>query len=518
MPKRRHTLSIFLLKRDVVMADAMRHTRPDQTYTVRFQNGVTGSLFVGSTHRSRPSWYETFENLAGDLPNVWSSNVPALLTISHAGCNFALPFGYGKSMLNPGVWEEDFGLKVTLNSVDASKLRSIDRMSFDAIGQHSRIQASREADISEFGLNLEQDMLRAVIGKPTDPALGTQLTGRDSLKASISMNIEELPDLLTQYHRQWTSTAYRARFPWVDQIGEVKSPAIVDDLNGEVIAKLVQREFGRLWLSIPELIEWTTIAGFKYRDARNAQLHSDVHISEYLDEVTTNRFDLKFLKRRQIQAVNEEGREVNSWPVFRCLYSEIERGGKTYLLTNGKWYCVSDGFLERVDAAFAAMPRAAIALPNYTDGSEQAYNTRVSQGAADQYALMDSDLISCDGPNGSIEFCDLFSRQKHIIHVKRYTGSSAPLSHLFAQALTSATTFRRDEAFRREADQRLPGPFRPIRDQPKPQEYEVVLGVVSKSPRPLRLPFFSRVNLNATRERIEDLGYKISLLKIQTIN
>ena len=157
-------------------------------------------------------------------------------------------------------------------------------------------------------------------------------------------------------------------------------------------------------------------------------------------------------------------------------------------------------------------------MPNYSDGSEQAYNTRVSQGVADQYALMDSDLIPCGGPNGSIEFCDLFSRQKHIIHVKRYTGSSAPLSHLFAQALTSATTFRRDEAFRREANQRLPGPFRPITDQPKPQEYEVVLGVVSKSPRPLRLPFFSRVNLNATKERIEDLEYKLSLLKIQAIN
>ena len=385
------------------------------------------------------------------FPTYGPATCQALLTISHAGYNFALPLRLRKEHVNPGVWEEDFGLKVTLNSVDASKLRSIDRMSFDAIGQHSRIQASREADISEFGLNLEQDMLRAVIGKPTDPALGTQLTRSDSLKASISMNIEELPSLLTQYHRQWTSTAYEARFPWVDQIGEVKSPAIVDALNGEVIAKLIQSDFGRLWLSIPELIEWTTIAGFnKYRDARNAQLHSDVHISEYLDEVGTNRLDLKVLKRRQIPAVNEEGREVNRWPVFRCLYSEIERDGKTYLLTNGKWYCVSDGFLDRVDAAFAAMPRAAFALPDYTDGSEQAYNTRVGQGGADQYAPMDSVLIPCDGPHGSIEFCDCsLQPPEHIIHVKRYTGSSAPFSHLFAQALTSATTFRRDQAFRR---------------------------------------------------------------------
>ena len=518
MPKRRYTLSIFLLKRDVTMADAIRHARPDQAYTAIFQNGVAGSLYVGPTHRSRPTWYEAFQDVVNDLPNVWSSNVPALLTISHAGCLFALTFGYGKSMLNPGVWEEDFGLKVTLNSVDPSKLRSIDRMSFDAIGQHSRIQASREADIREFGLNLEQDMLRAVTGKPADPTLGAQLTGRDSLKAAISMNIEELPELLARYHRQWTNTAYRARFPWVEQIGEVKSSAVVDDLDGEVVARLGRRDLGRLWLSIPELIDWTAIAGFKYRSAKNGRVHSDVHINDYLDEVAPNRLDMQFLKRRQVQAVNDDGSEINGWPVFRCLYAEIEQNGKTYLLTNGKWYCVSDGFLQRVDTTFAAMPRTGFQLPDYRDASEQAYNNRVSQGATDQYALMDGDLIPCDGPNGSVEFCDLFSRQKHIVHVKRYTGSSAPLSHLFAQALTSATVFRRDESFRRTANERLPRLFRPITSQPAPEEYEIVLGIVSKSPRPLRLPFFSRVNLNATKERIEDLGYKVSLLKIQATN
>jgi len=38
-------------------------------------------------------------------------------------------------------------------------------MSFDAIGQHGRIQTSREANIREFGLDLGQDMPRAVNGK-----------------------------------------------------------------------------------------------------------------------------------------------------------------------------------------------------------------------------------------------------------------------------------------------------------------------------------------------------------------
>ena len=102
---------------------------------------------------------------------------------------FALTFGYGKSLLVPGSWDEDFGLKVTLKTVDSNRIRTVDRATLDAIGQHSRIQASREAKIGEFGLDLEQDFLRAVTGVPPDNTLGKQLTAtlrKNHDRASIS--------------------------------------------------------------------------------------------------------------------------------------------------------------------------------------------------------------------------------------------------------------------------------------------------------------------------------------------
>ncbi len=79
----------------------------------------------------------------------------AIWTVQAGERAYALSFGYGKSLLRPGTWEEDFGLRVTLNAVDPSRIRSIDRVKFDAISQHSQIQASREANIIEFGLDVE---------------------------------------------------------------------------------------------------------------------------------------------------------------------------------------------------------------------------------------------------------------------------------------------------------------------------------------------------------------------------
>lgn len=57
--------------------------------------------------------------------------------------------------------------------------------------------------------------------------------------------------------------------------------------------------------------------------------------------------------------------------------------------------------------------------------------------------------------------------------------------------------------------------MRSVLKVPTPKEYEVVLEIGSKSKKDLVLLFFSRVNVNDTRARLEELGYDVSLWKIQ---
>ena len=208
---------------------------------------------------------------------------------------------------------------------------------------------------------------------------------------------------------------------------------------------------------------------------------------------------------------------MREWTWYRCLYAEVDEGEDTFLLTAGKWYKVGSLFRDRVNKAYAEIPLPTITLPTYVEKSERLYNERVSAEQPESLALFDRKTIKCDAAVDKIEFCDLFSKDKHIIHVKRYAGSSAPLSHLFAQALVSGTLFRRSEDFRLEVQGLLSKGFGTVTAVPNAREYEIVLGIVSKSKHPLKLPFFSRVNLNSTRSRLGDMGYIVSMAKIQAI-
>jgi len=114
-----------------------------------------------------------------------------------------------------------------------------------------------------------------------------------------------------------------------------------------------------------------------------------------------------------------------------------------------------------------------------------------------------------------IEFCDLSTADKSMIRIKRYGGSSV-LSHLFAQGLISAETFRSVEGFRRKFEALLPRSQKlgaGVRDVVAPK-YEVVFGIISMSPRPLNLPLFSQVNLRSAGRRLIDYGFRVRLLKI----
>jgi uncharacterized protein (TIGR04141 family) len=516
MPPKTHVLTIYLLKNGITQEKQyLRSADALHKYAVPLPGNPDGILYVAPSKEKPPRWFFFVSPAVADLPQILTSSASALLVVPRNDSIFVLSFGYARSLLVPGCCEEDFGLKVTLNSVDAQRILSVDRQSFDAIGQHSRIQASREANISEFGLDLEQDMLRAVTGKPNDPSLGRQLTGKDALHVTLPININDLPALLDKYFSQWKNDAYKQNFPWVDQIRDVKDPITVGALNDQLIERLTNKELSRLWLSIPEILDWTMIEGFKYGSLETSPLREDVRIQDYLDEVKPGKIDVAFLKRRRIRAVSANDDVIDEWLLYRCLYCEIELNNDTYLLTNGKWYCVGSQFLERVNTAYAAMPIPSFELPTYNDKSEGAYNARIAAELPQQFALLDQKLILCDGPRDKVELCDLYSKDKKFIHVKRYAGASAPLSHLFAQAIVAGTLFRRDAEFRLKANALLPDGFGPITASPVAKEYEVVLAVASTSKNPLVLPFFSRVNLKNLRDRLEDQGYSVSLLKIQ---
>ena len=184
-------------------------------------------------------------------------------------------------------------------------------MKLDAISQHSQIQASRDANIVEFGLDVEQDLLRAVTGKPKDPSLANQLTGKDALKADVRINIADLPALLIRYWEAFNEDSYKEHFAWVDQVNEVRDVQQVQNLDNILIERINRREFERLWLAIPDRVEWEGgMAGFKYRDTQKGKKEqtSDIHFRTFLEDAgrhfVANIDTLK--NRRRVYLISHE--------------------------------------------------------------------------------------------------------------------------------------------------------------------------------------------------------------------
>jgi uncharacterized protein (TIGR04141 family) len=510
------TLTIYLV--NAAIADAQAIVRPGLRHHVVTVNGQhIGDLFVKVGHPHTPPWVTFFNDAVADLTAVRSMSTSAVLLIQTGGRYFAIVFGFGRMLLYPSTTDDRFGLKVTLNAVDPTKIRSIDRETLDSPAPHSQIQARVAANITEFGLDVDQDLLRAVTGIPRDKTLGKRLTGKDALRTTGPFTLDALPALLRRYLAESEKTSYREEFPWLDHIQEVKNPELRRSLDEIVEAKLQRRDFDGMWLSVPERIEWQNVDGFTYRKSGTAQQHPDIHLRTFVDSLRDpTSVTIEAIRHRYRIYANSDNEDiVYEWPVYQCLYAEIEHTAKQYLLNNSTWYLVDSAFRDRVENSFRRLPKNKCALPNaQQDEIERVYNKRVADSDND-FALMDRKLIRYPDPRSPIEFCDLYSTAREIIHVKPYAGSST-LSHLFAQGVTSAMLFAHDAGFRFAVTNKLPTTHQ-ISNPQQPlisKTYSVVYAIISGSQNVLTIPFFSKVTLQGAAKTLRSIGYNVQLTKI----
>jgi uncharacterized protein (TIGR04141 family) len=508
-------LTIYLIKEsftrplDVVKPDVSLKYR-----AVELDEFRSFSLFVRPVPSKPPSWTSFFAphveaNFFGEV-----SSSGAILIVPAANRLFAIAFGQGRFLLIDDCWEERFGLKVVLNSIKGDRLRSIDKQTFDAFQKLAREQISRNASAFDFGFDIERDLLRAVTGIPEDVEnLGQILTGMDALKAHLPVEIADIEGPLVSFLGKHRDESYKEEFEWVDYITAVKSKETIGILDLLLVDRLRSPSPERCWLAAPNLVDWSFIRGFKY--GLSGLVHHDIHLGTFFD-VLDEPVSRELLARRRIFCIGDDDQIKDDWPVYRCLYCEIDDGAESYLLSGGKWYQVAQNFVKRVNESFVNIARVELGLPEYhEDKSETAYLKRICR-KQETYALMDGKNIPHGLAYSKVEFCDLLSRSKDIIHVKRY-GDAGVLSHLFAQGSVSADLMLGDFEFREKVRRHLPPThidLVPV-DRPQPNDYRVVFAVISQSPQPLTFPFFSRLSLRHAVKRLETLGFKVALAKIE---
>ncbi len=477
-------------------------------------------LYVKPNTPKQPKWANLFaDNI--DVSEIGkSSSVSAALFVKIKNDSFVLTFGYGRHLVREDTCEERFGLICTLNSVHPNSLRCVDIQSLDAIQSHSRIQSGLEIPADQFGLNVEQDMLKAVVGAPSDGSLGARMTGTDALSVSVRMDLTDLAVLLRSYRDQYHKDLSATNYAWVNNINLVKgSSSLVPVLDEYVVAKFKDEDYEDLWLAIPEIIDWNHVSGFKYQAGGKA-MYPDINLEGFLSTISPkDDLTCDLLRNRKVYCVDEDhNRTGKSWSIYKCLYAEVEHDGQKYIFNGGLWYRVDKNFVTKTNQDYSKIPISSLSLPLYSGGGEGSYNQSVAATDPDRFDLLDDKKkVFHGGGHGQVEICDLFTKNRELIHVKRY-GKSTVLSHLFAQGFVSGQLLQLDPEFRKKVAGKLSDGFSELIDvdeRPADKAYTIVYAIISESMSPkLHLPFFSRVNLNNTFRQLDGFGYKVELLRI----
>jgi len=516
--KKVNHLTVFLMKPEYTLSTQVLKTELcDMPVDIALAGHGSGQLFVKKSPPSPPKWASLFKHYVDERTLAVPGVSAAFFIQVNTRC-FVLTFGQGgRFLVKDDIFEERFGLICALNAVDPKTFRCVDVQSLNAIESHMRIQSGQETTPDQFGLSVEQDMLKAIVGAPLNPALGNRMAGSDALSVSVRMDLSDLPFLLNEYKTMFEAELSAEDHQWVNNISMTKSTTTIATLESKLNARLMAAQFDGIWLSIPEIIEWTTVKGFMYTHGK-AVLHPDINLQGFRKTVD-GPITLDLLRDRKVHCADADHNKVfKSWSVYKCLYAEVEHAGATYVLNDGKWFSVAKDFVERTEREYAAIPLSSLKLPEYHGGGEGAYNASVASAEPALYALLDDKKkIMHGGGYGQVEVCDLLSSQRELIHVKMY-GKSSVLSHLFAQGFVSGQLIQIDPEFRQKMRDQLAPSHQGLIDvgsKPAPDAFTVVYAIISEEPGPaLHLPFFSRVNLNNTRKILRGYGFKVELLKI----
>lgn len=519
------TFTVYLLRdginraEDGLIAGAAVHE-------VRDGNSIYGRLFVKQTRAKSPKWADLFVPYVprDQLGLVRSS--AAVFVVPVDDRLFALTFGQGRFLLHPDAYEERFGLVVTLNSIQSDALRSLDKRAF-VDDQNSRVQTSQASAAVSFGLDIERDLVRGIVGQPTEPALGARLAGADALTVTTDVAVPGLRRLLRRYLRKFSSTDYREHFPWVDQVRQlIPKGEAATRLDALLVEKMRQawRRNGIVddcWLAMPDIVDWQIVYGFKFTQSNREGMSTDLHLPGLVQAFPDDDPTLEFLRKRHAMAVDEEHHPVEKWPIYRCIHCEIAEEGKSYILSAGRWFEVDRDFVSAVNTSFREITRYQHQFPIYNHLNENEYNSSTALSSNGRWCLMDRKMLRVGGIHDKVEFCDLYG-QRHLVHVKHY-GSSSVLAHLFNQGLVSGELLKSHEQYIELAngelstDHQLPADGIQDRFQPRDvSSYSIVFAIISQSRQEdIHLPFFAKVVLKSVHSRLLELGYsEVMLCKI----
>lgn len=522
----RMRVSAYLLKKKATFENAIKDVDisiNEKEFLLKENNleSYKAKLFTKITS-SQPNWLELFKNIDGIvLPDFKSKNLQGLFLLEYRDRLLCFTFGHSRHLLKKSLIEKNFGLKIALNLSEPDKIKSIDKTKIDRNPIKSRQQSSQHIPINNFDFNFDWEILKSVTGITFNKSDDKQelITGSDSV--NIATNIETIEDFIFLSERLLDSYCledYKENYPWIDYIIPIIDSELNDSLDVKIEEKLYLNDLDNMWLSIPNIIDYDNFSGFTYKRGSNQVRRFDLDLFQCLKDKKKSLDDINisYLQRSNIFVLDGNNQEIDCWSIYDALNVEIELDDSIYVLNEGDWYEIDKDYSLEVDKFFDRYKNSCdLVLPNYNGRSEPQYLIDITNDD-DNLILMDRNFIKPQNASSKIEFSDLIKKDDHrIIHVKKYSSSSV-MSHLFSQALISSEVLLEYDETVEEVNKYISSRHN-YTFEFNPDDFPrkiITLAVMQKKEGDLHLPFFSKINFRKNCKNIENMGYKIEIMKV----
>ncbi len=317
--------------------------------------------------------------------------------------------------------------------MDTKDIRGVDTASNKTTPQNARIQSGLSAEVSDFPIDIDEDLLSAIEGLSNDAGFGSRVSGRrKALKVNFKGKLDELPRLLNKAYQKYT-TPLPNEFKWVENIREVSDSTIISSLDCELVTLLQNYQTNgpsqndNVYMIAPNVYDTDKVVGFSY-GAKSKQRSDILSLQRYLNKIVGKKgtLELKDLKTGyKVFAKDEDHITQHTWSGYDCLYCELEKDGNHYELRAGVWYEINVDFVKEINAVMEKIATYDVTLPAYNHDSEGAYNEDVADNDTNIECL-DTKNIYLGGGQSRFEFCDLVNKDNghdkltDLIHVKHY--------------------------------------------------------------------------------------------------
>ncbi|MFS8202631.1 TIGR04141 family sporadically distributed protein [Streptomyces sp. CWNU-52B] len=447
-------VSIYLFRVEAnsfegLLRDFPEESRAPQKRGLRDGVDLDCEIWVLPAEPREPKWATMLSKLTtvSDLKN--SNNSVAVLFKVYDRY-FAVCFGYAHAMLNHELIEPEFGLRVTANMADPFKVAAIQVRTLSENSRQQRSQTASRTRVAEFDVEVEREWLRYLKADVSDGvSWASGVAGSQSLSLTTKMELSQFPTLLSHLLDQFTSEAYKEKFPYIDNFVPISvGDPIIDKLWSALRDAIVAPQGKKLGVACPDDLLGAEVGYWKiFGDRkRNREPIEELDLESVLTQIPINDLEEKLPKLKIIPIDDSDNPIRTKRSLTEYFVFEQNIDDDTYALCLGQWFKIASDYVQEINAEVAKIEDVTkeIKLPDWLPdgdgkyGDEGDYNETVSTSRG--YIPLDAKNFLIGGPHQKIEICDFITSDLDFVCVKRMEGSPT-LSHLFSQAAVSADLY-----------------------------------------------------------------------------